>query len=168
MPDRARESVVPAVIVLINGNQLKPEAEADLFMIEVGDDLDMPGMFTLSLNAGDPKSGGLKWMDDDLFRGAIRSRSRMGFSAPLTRVMVGEIVGLEPEFPERGPVVFTARGFDRLHRLSFGRKSRSFRKMKDSEIAAQIAQDWSLTPESDDTRIVYHHGPSTRAQPDAS
>ena len=157
MPDRARESVVPAFQVLVNGNQLQPEAEADLFLVEVADELDVPGMFTLSLNAGDPRSGGLKWVDDTLFREGNEVTIKMGFSAPLTQLLVGEIVALEPEFPERGPIVFTVRGYDRLHRLAIGRKSRAFRNMTDSEIAAQIAQDYSLTPESDDSAVKHDH-----------
>jgi phage protein D len=34
------------------------------------------------------------------------------------------------------------------------RKSRTFLKMKDSEIANQIAADWSLSPEVEDTRLT--------------
>lgn len=157
MPDSERDNVAPAFQVLVNGNQLAPEAEADLFFLEVADELGSLGMFTLSLNAGDPMTGRIKWVDTDTFREGNEITVKMGFRAPLTELLNGEITALEPEFPAHGPIVFTARGYDRLYRLGFGRKSRSFRNMKDSEIAAQIAQDRSLTPEGDDTPVTYDY-----------
>lgn len=157
MPDREREAVVASLQVLINGNRIPPEAEADLFLLEVADELDTIGMFTLSLNAGDPKSGGVKWIDTDQFREGNEVKIKMGFHAPLPDMLVGEITALEPEFPERGPILLTVRGYDRLYRLGYGRKSRSFRNMKDSDIAAQIARDWKLTPEVEDTTVTHEY-----------
>jgi phage protein D len=49
----------------------------------------------------------------------------------------------------------TVRGFDRLHRLRRGRKSRSFQKMTDSDIASQVARDANLTPEVESTTVTY-------------
>jgi len=71
--------------------------------------------------------------------------------------MVGEITALSPEYNDSGAVVFHVSGYDRLYRLGFGRKTRSFRNMKDSDIASQIAQDWRLTPQVDATDVTHDY-----------
>jgi phage protein D len=78
----------------------------------------------------------------------------MGYRDHLERLFQGEITGLEPEFPNEQPPMLTVRGYDRRHRLMGKRKTRTFLRMKDSDIANQIAADWSLRPEVEDTRVV--------------
>jgi len=46
------------------------------------------------------------------------------------------------------------RGYDRRHRLMAKRKTRTFVRMRDSEIASRIAGDWSLTPNVTDSRVT--------------
>ena len=157
MADQELEKSAPTVQVLVNGNPLPVDAQADLFHAVLEDSVDAIGMFALSLNAGDPNTGGSKWLDDALFKEGNEVRIKLGYHAPLPELMVGEITGLEPEFTDRGPIVLTVRGYDRLYKLGFGRKSRSFRKMKDSDIAAQIAQDWGLTAQPDDTAVSHEY-----------
>src|SRR5262245_29010376 len=130
---REREAVVPSFQVLVNGNVLPPEAETDLFVLETSDAVDQIGMLTLSLNAGDPRSGRVKWVDDDLFQPGAEIKVRVGFHVPLVEVMVAEVTALEPDFPEAGPIQLTVRAYDRLHRLAFGTRSRAFRSVKDSD-----------------------------------
>src|SRR5262249_44629179 len=47
----------------------------------------------------------------------------------------------------------TVRGYDRRHRLLRGTKTRSFAKMTDSDIAAQIAREQGLRPEVVDSAV---------------
>jgi phage protein D len=47
------------------------------------------------------------------------------------------------------------RGYDRLHRLRFGTMRRSFKDMKDSDIAASIASEISLTANTEPTGTVH-------------
>jgi phage protein D len=51
----------------------------------------------------------------------------------------GEIVGVEPQF-EASPSKVIVRAFNRLHRLTRGRHSRTYEKRSDAEIAAEIAR----------------------------
>jgi uncharacterized protein len=164
MPDRQRDAVVPAFHILVNGSVLPPEAATDMFLLEVADSVEDLGMFALSFNAGDPRSGKVKYVDGDLFREGADVVIKLGVSPPLTEVMAGEITGLEPEFPEQGPVQLVVRGYERLYRLGHGRKTRSFRDVKDSDIAAEIARDWKLSPQVEDTPVthpfLYQHNQS--------
>src|SRR5262249_38075879 len=59
-----------------------------------------------------------------------------------------------PHFPKPKPRVPRVGGYDRRHRLMGRRKTRTFLKMKDSEIAGQVARDWSLTPEVENTQVT--------------
>jgi phage protein D len=157
MADRERDAVIPAVQVLVNGSAMPPEAATDMFLLETSDGAEEIGMFTLSLNAGDPRSGRVKWVDADLFREGAEVVVKLGVHPPLVEVMSGEITGLEPEFPEQGPVQLVVRGYERLYRLGHGRKTRSFRNVKDSDIASQVAGDWKLTAEVEDTPITHEY-----------
>jgi phage protein D len=157
MPDRQRDAVVPAFQILVNGSVIPPEAATDMFLLEVSDSVDEIGMFTLSLNAGDPRTGRVKWVDTDLFREGSDVVVKIGVQPPLTELIAGELTGLEPEFPAQGPIQLVVRGYERLYRLGHGRKSRSFRNVKDSDIAAQIAGDWKLTPDVEATSVTHEY-----------
>jgi phage protein D len=78
----------------------------------------------------------------------------MGYRENKEPLFSGEITGLEPEFPNDRPPTLTIRGYDRRHRLMGKRKTRTFLNMKDSNIADQIAADWSLTPDVQDTQVT--------------
>ena len=59
-------------------------------------------------------------------------------------IFKGEIVGLEPVVAaDQGVVV---RALNRLHRLTRGRKTRTFEKQSDAEIAATLAREAGLEP----------------------
>ena len=88
----------------------------------------------------------------------------MGYRDNMKTLFQGRDHRLEPEFPNEQPPTLTVRGYDRRHRLMGKRKTRTFLKMKDSDIANQIAGDWSLTPEIEDTRVTL--GLCTAAQSD--
>jgi phage protein D len=70
-------------------------------------------------------------------------------------MMTGEITSLDLTFEDHS--FMEIRGYDRLHRLRFGTMRRSFKDMKDSDIASSIASELSLTPNVEDTGTVYPH-----------
>jgi len=72
--------------------------------------------------------------------GAAVSVEGVGSSASGV-VFKGEIVGLEPVTAESK---VTIRAFNRLHRLTRGRKSRTFENQSDADIAAAIATEAGL------------------------
>ncbi len=75
-----------------------------------------------------------------------------------TSVFQGEIVGIEPTYDTSGRSNVLLRCFNRLHRLTRGRKSRTFENMTDAQIAQKIAQEAQLTPKVDSkVAIQYKH-----------
>jgi phage protein D len=157
MSAQEQERSVAAYEITVNGNRMPPEAEVDLVQLEISEAVDEIGMFALWLNAGEQPSGAVRWVDDNLFREGNDLRIKLGYSAPLSDMMVGDVTAVEPEFPPSGPITLTVRGYDRLHRLGHERKTRSFKNMTDSDIASQIAQERGLTADVEATRITHEY-----------
>lgn len=62
-----------------------------------------------------------------------------------TTVFKGELVGLEPAYTSAGESLFTLRAHDRLHRLTRGRKSKTYQNQSDQDIARAVAQENGLS-----------------------
>lgn len=69
-------------------------------------------------------------------------------------VFEGEIIGTSARVLENGPRVFFVRAFDYMHRLTRGRKTRTFLEQKFSDIVSQVASDWGLSADAEDTEFV--------------
>jgi phage protein D len=78
-------------------------------------------------------------------------------SGSMVKMISGEITGMEASYREHDPSTYTVRGFDKLHRLSRGRKQRTFMDMKDSQIAEQIAGELGLGADVEDSGKVHDH-----------
>jgi phage protein D len=158
MPGRATSHSdigLPALRISTNGAVLPDEAQNDLLAVRVHEDVGALSMFALQLNNWDDAQRGVKWVDQPLFREGNEVKIQMGYEGAggLVTVMVGEITGLEPEFSVDEPFTLTVRGYDRRHRLSRGHKTRSFVKMKDSDIARRLASEGGLRPQVVDTKV---------------
>jgi phage protein D len=123
-----------------------------VFDISVENSLHMPDAATIVLN--DP---GLKWIDDaGLAPGKTIeiSASAAAAGSVAQAIFDGEIVGLEPDFGHSTHKL-TIRAFDRLHRLSRGRKVRSFQNITDGDVARRVAAEVGLQADIEPTRQVH-------------
>jgi phage protein D len=128
--DERFDTLTPAFKLRVNGAELPQEAVADVMAVGVLDDVDAASMCTLQLKGWDGVAMKVKWMD-------------------------GELVGLEPDFPEGSPPTLTVRGYDLRHRLMRERRTHSYLQAKDSDVAVQIAQAASLRMRADDSGVVF-------------
>jgi uncharacterized protein len=151
------DTLTPEFRLRINGAELPAKAKADLISVSVLEDVGATGMFSFTLYCWDGAEMQVKWIDDALFKEGNSIEIDMGYRDNLQRLFQGEITGLEPEFSNDKPPTLTVRGYDRRHRLMGRRKTRTFLNMKDSDIANQIAADWSLKPAVDDTRLTLEY-----------
>jgi uncharacterized protein len=71
--------------------------------------------------------------------------------------MIGEVTGLELAFRVEDTPMLTVRGYDRRHRLLRGHQTRSFRRMKGSDIARQIADNHGLKAEVEDSGVTFDY-----------
>ena len=155
MTDRRNlDTLTPEFRLRINGADVPLRAKADLISVSVLEDVGATGMFSFTLPCWDGAEMQVKWLDDDLFKEGNDVEIDMGYRDNLETLFQGEITGLEPDFPNDESPTLRVRGYDRRHRLMGKCKTRAFLNMKDSDIASQIAGDWSLRPEVEDTRVT--------------
>lgn len=158
MNDRRNyDTLTPEFSLRINGNDLPLEAKSDIISVSVMDDVGATGMFCFSMLCWDGIEMKVKWIDDSLVQEGNSVEIDMGYRDDLETLFQGEITGLEPEFLSEEPPMLTVRGYDRRHRLIGKRKTRTFLSMKDSDIASQIASDWSLRAEVEDSGLVHDY-----------
>lgn len=152
------QPLVPTFEVLVNGTPLPVDVETHVATVTLDQEQGLPAMFTLELVGSDDQDGEVAWIDDaDLFAVGNVAELKLGYGDERESLIVGEITGLEPEFAfDRRPGL-TVRGFDRLHRLQRGRKTRTFTQLKDSDAAAQIANEVGLSPDVEDSEVTHDY-----------
>jgi len=148
----------------INGIS-NPELDGDLLEIVVDTSLNLPSMFTIVLRDTHSAPGlpTLKYTDNMLdYR--IGTSVEIEFSAdspiegtPVSNTVIkGEITAIEPIFREDGEIWLRLRGYDRAHRLTQGKHTRSFgdgnRPIKETEILSKIIRDAGLMPKIDSSK----------------
>lgn len=143
--------------ISINGSPITVEAHAHVVSITVEDDAEWPSMFTLELAATIEQDDPLIWVDNDLFAIGGAIEIKLGYGDAPESVFAGEITGLEPEFAFNRLPSLLVRGYDRRHRLTRGRKTRSFVQQKDSDIASQIAGEAGLSVSATDSQVTHDY-----------
>lgn len=143
----------------VAGTQLDTEIMNGLYRVEVESSLHLPSMCVLCLH--DPNA---RWTNADTF--ALGAELEVGVADEQgrgeTRLFIGEIIGLEPDYAEGAVVDLTVRAYDRSHRLHRGVHTRTYQNMTDSDIARAVAQAVGLQADVDATSVshehVYQHG----------
>jgi phage protein D len=141
--------------VKINGTEV-PTDKCSQVIIEM--DLDQPDMCAATLsNLVDSEGGGQKY-SETLKQGdsiEVVIGATTDTPAPLFK---GEVVGIEPLWDTSGETKVTLRAFNKLHRLTRTRKSKTFENQTDTAIFKKIAADAKLTPEvKGDVNIEHKH-----------
>lgn len=72
-------------------------------------------------------------------------------------VFKGEVIALEPRWPEGAPASLVVRGMDRLHRLKRGTAVRFWEDIKDSDIVSEIAGEVGLSADVDSTSVTHKY-----------
>jgi phage protein D len=138
---------VPEYKVKVDGQEIN--LEDDLFLQSILVDLRRQAPASVELqfnnNAG-------TYDNEDAFAPGNEIEIALGYTQQEKKVVfTGEIIGTEVRLSGKTPRVFIVRAFDFLHRMTRGRKTRTFLEQKFSDIVSQVAGDASLSPEVDDT-----------------
>lgn len=145
---------VADIAVLVNGAELPAELYASLLDVSVKDDTDSPSELTLSLVAWDDEKIDVSRVDDPLFDMGSEIEIKLGQLSALATVCKAEVVSVELELSSGQVPRFTVRAYDQRHRLRRGTKTRTFAKMKDSDIAAHIAREHGLSASCEDSGLT--------------
>ena len=71
-------------------------------------------------------------------------------------IFKGELVGLEPSYRQGGESKMVLRAFNKLHRLTRGKKSKTYQKQSDQDICSAIAGLHGLSAQSGSTPKIKH------------
>lgn len=143
-------------LVKIKGQDVSPELMNDILEVTVDTSLYLPEMFTMVIQDPD-----FKWVDDSLFEVgnpveiSVEGATEIGGYKGL--LIKGEIAALEPDFSTQGATSLLVRGYNKAHRLHRGKKSRTFLKQTDSDIAKKIAGEVGLSAQVDATSVRYDY-----------
>jgi phage protein D len=138
--------------ICINGVNLLPAALTDVRSVSVEEDMKAAGMFAIDLYNWDEKTLAYRWSDSYLFDVGNQVEIEMGYLNHLQKVITGEITSLEPSFQAGNLPTLTVRGYDLSHRLRQEPKTKSYKLVKDSDIARQIAAQAGLVPRVEDSK----------------
>jgi phage protein D len=152
MPDRNSS---PECRVLINGVEIAPDLRVDVLEIMVAQHVEGGDVFDITINALDSGSSRLKWVDAQDLAPGNSIEIQAGYRGTLTTILAGEITALRVKYEANQAALICVQGFDKLHRLRRGRKTRAFTSIKDSQIAERIASELGLTPQVQDTSVVH-------------
>ena len=152
-----KRPLVPNFAIMVNGTALPLPASAHVANLSIMQDLDMPAMFTFQLTGSDDQKQSAPWVDDTTFSIGNAVEIKLGYGDKVDSVVKGEIVGIEPSYHASRLPDLQVRGFDRLHRLTRGRKSKTFLDQKDSDVASQIASGAGLTADVEDSAVTLKH-----------
>lgn len=156
-PALEQERDAPSFKVLVGGSELPAEAALDILDLKVSTYVEGASAFTIRFNNWNSNTQEFKHVDGNLLVEGAQVEIKVGFVDQLKSLIAGEVTALEPEFSENEAPTLKVHGYDQLHRFRRGRQTRSFVKMKDSEIAEKIARELGLRAQVEDTQIKHDY-----------
>ncbi|MBK9030068.1 MAG: phage late control D family protein [Myxococcales bacterium] len=142
--------------VSISGTKLEA---TDVMTITVDDDLWQPSMCLVTLknptNKFNEKFKPGDTIEVKIGGGTRRSDDGSGDGGPAT-IFKGEVVGVEASYKQGGEPKLSVRGFNKLHRLLRGRKSKTYQDQSDQDIASAIAGQHGLSAQCGSTPKITH------------
>ncbi|NIF72322.1 MULTISPECIES: contractile injection system protein, VgrG/Pvc8 family [unclassified Burkholderia] len=127
--------------ILKNRQALSGAVAAAISSVSVQHEINLPTMFSFTLNIVSP-TGAWQDVNLDAFAPGDAISIWLGIDQP-TQLVNGEITAIEPHFSQYSSA--TIRGFDRMYRLRFGTRTRTYQQASDNDIAAQVASAAGLT-----------------------
>lgn len=138
--------------IKINGTAISEDMMGNLMDVSVEQSLYLPSMATVRLY-----SPYLQWFDSSELSISSSLEIAMGAVNSVTTVFKGEITALEFDASPAGMPIVAIQGYDKLHRLHRGRKTKVYTQVTDSDIFSQILSDASLSGTPDSTSQVFDY-----------
>src|SRR5690606_10621304 len=151
------ENTAPESKILINDAEISPDLKADILEAVVCQYSEGPSSFDIAVNIVGPENQQIKWLDDSRLQPGNKVEIRLGYLDQFKTLIIGDITALHPKFTTGESAKVHVQGFDKLHRLRRGRKTRSLVEAKHSQIAAIIAAEAGLTSDAEDSAVVFDY-----------
>jgi phage protein D len=139
--------------IQVDGAKLEPAIEGQLESVLVVDRLAMPDTFTLVFR--DPERDVLSRAKLKIGTSVIISTTSVASDSP-EPLIDGEVTSIEADYDTLGTRA-VVRGYDFSHRLTAGRKTKTYENVTYSDIAKQIAGEAQLGTDVDESGTTLDH-----------
>jgi len=146
------ERLVPDVRISIDGNRLEDALIHKLIRGKVTYNLEKSDSFSLTFNDSE-----MKIQNQNIFDIGKTVIIELGYESGFVKMLEGEIVKIHFNYSSASPITITIVGLDKMFRLNRTKNSRSFKNIKDSDIAIEIAQDLGLDFDIDPTNQQFDY-----------
>ncbi|TMA99219.1 MAG: phage late control D family protein, partial [Deltaproteobacteria bacterium] len=143
---------MPAFELLVDGQKADPELAGSVIGIRCSDDMDRAARFQLHIS-----DVGRKWTKSDKFKPGTAIEIKLGYVGQLRSVCKAEVQTLEVVLTPDGPTRLLVAGFDKGQGFTKGTQTKTYKDVKDSDLARQIAQRNGLSAEVDDSKVVHDY-----------
>jgi len=150
LPDEKR--FVPDFQLVVDGAAADPELKGSVLGIRVTDDMDKASRFWVHLS-----DVGRKWTRQDKLKPGTAVEIKLGYQGQLKSVCKGEISNIEMVLTPDGPTRLIIAGVDKGHSFDRGTVTKTYKDVKDSDLARQIAQRHGLSADTDDSKVVHDY-----------
>lgn len=148
---------IPGFQLKVGKTPVSAEVKADIFSVELKDQIDVPALLTIKLSMWDGEQQRIKDEHLDKFQLGTSVEVDLGLNE-LTHMFTGQVTSLSPDFGGvEGGDSLTIEALDLLHLSRFGTKQRTLAEKTDSQIAIQIGEELGLTVEAEDTAFKRSH-----------
>ncbi|MBS1824051.1 MAG: phage late control D family protein [Acidobacteria bacterium] len=152
MPD---QNTTPERRIRINGSNIPPDLDADVLEVVVCQYVEGGDRFEIKVNALNSNDQQLKWIDSDQVQPGNQVEIELGYRDTTASLIDGEITALRVEYSNEQAAQLQIQGFDRLHRLRRGRRTKTYTEVKDSQVAEMVASNLGLEAEVTDSAVVH-------------
>lgn len=152
----AGNGVVPAYRLLVNGQDAH-QLSGKILEIAVTLQLNSVDEISVTLAGIDPDRLGELDSDVESVKLYDKLRVALGYGNALQDVIEGEVTAIEASFSDEGEATLRLQGHSPLHDLLRERRTRTFTKVKDSDIVKQIAGDHGLAASADETSVLHDY-----------
>lgn len=146
---------VPAFKVMVEGSDIAAGG-AVISSVSIDNSVEKADSFSMVVEYGFNIYTSIEQLEESLDIGK-KIQIQMGYTDKLETVFHGYITSLKIGIGEGTDLRVTLSGMDYSFKLMKGVKSRSFLKMKYSEIAQQLAGEGGLSAEVDDSQIKFDY-----------
>jgi phage protein D len=144
--------LVPEIQILLEGQKLQDGLTSKVTSAKINYCLEKSDMLQLTFS-----DDNFEIQNSGMFTHGKEIVVKLGYSQKFTKMIEAEIVRVDLDYETEAATTITVIGFDKMFRLNRTKHSRSFLKMKDSDIASKIASEMGLKAEVDSTSVKHDY-----------
>jgi len=145
----------PAFRIVVDGTNLNSIGAAVSYLSIHTASKSAADAFTFTVaNAYDPVNREFRWVNS-YFRLATYVEISIGYADKLEPFFKGVITKVDIKYPEDGMPTLTVSGMDQSFLMMSGKKSKTWKKVKYSEVVRQIGKKYGFELQVDETKVVH-------------